>query len=860
MPGISNFLTELALLLNRHGHTYQHPSLLHTQPDHLTDIISALIPILRITQHHFANPITRHPDLSHFSSTDATDVRVGATATVYDTPFHGSSLVTPPNEPEQIHKALKWAIMSCQSSIPSLTLMLISSTRTSTTDGYERWLSHKAVQTLCTIHQNDLTKQDSQSCDGLSRHTTKLLLIGNCEGLALGTADCSTEQLRNTITSAVSKQYCTRYPNTRSATTGSSPTIKLTKRFEKAQQTAHVSPSYDQHPTSPRPEVSSPPMPQPTCYRTHEETMIHPMDSNRICTHSQPGQLYFTDGSAMEVPTAYGYTKATGSAFVTQNVNNLHSNSDPYTTHLLKPAKPGLFNENYRAELVPIHGALSHDDCDAAITQPQRAKHIYTDSLAAIHAIRSALFKPHNVKRKLHHDIVQDIASLIKIRAHKGLHTHIHKVKAHANVLGNEIADRGAKEAARLSVTDHPFEHMDYSGYKLTIPPYWAFTTNIAGDEARHSNTHTSWHVRNPRKDIRKQLERRHLNMHPPTTTYGKGLAADIVLASVCHRDKAWNTIATEAQSRTMIKVLTGQIMNFKLISMYTKGRTSAMCPLCQAPDSTSHIVCGGCTNDHMLRRVIKRHDLAVQALASAILKGSKGKNPMLTDANITLDDRTTTDQTVPLTASQQLPKRLPAHLQHLLAERLRLAVQRYGRRSTRSQSADLDILKLLHAKYSDANTTLPEFLNNFDLATVRFRPDIAMFEQGNNTNSTSWSSSVWTGYTGNKHIHLVELGYTREGFAAQTKIRKRNQHRLLERLLQDMGWTVHYHTAILGVAGTIYRDTLSCAKSLGVSHSHITKLANTLMTISINHTHGLVTQRRALDAHHINKAFYRPP
>ena len=122
--------------------------------------------------------------------------------------------------------------------------------------------------------------------------------------------------------------------------------------------------------------------------------------------------------------------RASGAAFVTYH----RREQDPYTPYLVKISRTGIFNENYRAELVAIHASLTH-----AQALPDRSLHLYTDSLSSIQAIRRAIYHPQLAVRKLHTGIVTEIAELISLRASNKLHTHIHKVKSHVGVDGNEL-------------------------------------------------------------------------------------------------------------------------------------------------------------------------------------------------------------------------------------------------------------------------------------------------------------------------------------------------------------------------------------------------------------------------------------
>ena len=118
------------------------------------------------------------------------------------------------------------------------------------------------------------------------------------------------------------------------------------------------------------------------------------------------------------------------------------------SAHILKPSVPGVFHENYRAELVGIHASIVHHSNQKNIHM--YALHIYTDSLASIQAVESAIFHPHKHKRKLHADLVGDVAKLIIYRAKLTQHTHLHKVKSHSDLDGNSMLTRPRRNPRSL--------------------------------------------------------------------------------------------------------------------------------------------------------------------------------------------------------------------------------------------------------------------------------------------------------------------------------------------------------------------------------------------------------------------------
>jgi ribonuclease HI len=586
------------------------------------------------------------------------------------------------------------------------------------------------------------------------------------------------------------------------------------------------------------------------------DSVLTPDAASTVCPHTQPGHVYYTDGSAMDVPTPNGSVHATGAAFVTYDPALV---GDHYEAHLLKPSRPGVFNENYRAELVGIHAALLH--ANARNASEPCAVHVYTDSLSSIQAIKQAIFNPHNVRRKLHFDLVGEIARIIIRRSQSRLHTHLHKVKSHADVEGNERADTAAKEAAQLSVTSTDFGSLDYCGYRETIPEYWMTAVPIRDSDDPPDESEVCEYMRNPRKETSRHLENHSLDLFPVTTIYARGLVAEHNMISLKRRCHAWADDITDAQKRTAIRTLTGQILNFKLISLWTKGRTAPNCPLCQKLDSTSHIVCGGCTHRDMHSAVIKRHDNAVRIATSSVLTGDMGDHAIMADVTIDPAPDVGPDEASLQHGTEPLPKRLPAHLIAAMHARIRRALDGVAVLREGSRSTDSLICTLLFRKYGADGGTYAAFRTRMRpiVNTISFRPDMAVFIGGSRSHAR-WSMTEWCGYAGDKCVHLVELGYTREGFASAKQLEKQEQHALLVCLLRDLKWTVHLHTITLGVTGTVYMDGLTTLKALGLSLSGIDKVVRSWIRMTMNHTHGLLTRRRQLDGHYVNAAFAKPP
>ncbi len=96
-----------------------------------------------------------------------------------------------------------------------------------------------------------------------------------------------------------------------------------------------------------------------------------------------------------------------------------------------------------RADLVGIHTALTTFSTHEWIG-------IFTDSLSCLQAIRQHNTNLGTTKTKHyhHHRLLMDsMTDLLETRRGSGLRTTLHKIRAHTNMWGNNLADAAANQA-----------------------------------------------------------------------------------------------------------------------------------------------------------------------------------------------------------------------------------------------------------------------------------------------------------------------------------------------------------------------------------------------------------------------------
>ena len=126
-------------------------------------------------------------------------------------------------------------------------------------------------------------------------------------------------------------------------------------------------------------------------------------------------------------------------------------------------------NTVFRAELVGIHAALREFRTLSPLL-------ILSDCRAALQAVQACLHRPHERGYHHHRTLLAEICDILHGRDQEGLSTTLRKVRAHAGIEGNELADWHAKFAASNQDGTSEFPvHRHTLGAVPNRPEYWLY-------------------------------------------------------------------------------------------------------------------------------------------------------------------------------------------------------------------------------------------------------------------------------------------------------------------------------------------------------------------------------------------------
>jgi ribonuclease HI len=240
---------------------------------------------------------------------------------------------------------------------------------------------------------------------------------------------------------------------------------------------------------------------------------------------------------------------------------------------------------------------------------------ILKNSLSSFQAIRHRYTKPgaHGSQHYHHHNLLlSGITDLLEERRRRGFSTSLHKIRAHTNIRGNDLADAAAKIAVKQYESLPESQKLRVTvGEAVPRPPYWVMYTVKPlppplqlGTDTRMATLRQPWwsipegdrlHMHaftRPSTQLRHKVRHALLRSLNFTSLYKRLILQNIEVGKTTqsvgkaiHRRltaNAWEGI-------TLLKFIYGQSYNGKLAKRYGHVATDE-CQLCHKPDSCTHI------------------------------------------------------------------------------------------------------------------------------------------------------------------------------------------------------------------------------------------------------------------------------
>ena len=322
-----------------------------------------------------------------------------------------------------------------------------------------------------------------------------------------------------------------------------------------------------------------------------------PNYENNNSLNFPPQYCYYTDGSFLP-------PQQIGDRWIREKVGygvyNQHKNLE------LAARLPGLQNI-FRAELMAIHTTLK-------IIQeeyPNESAHIFTDCLNGLYVIKTQI--KHLTLHNNHPDktILQEIVKLLQQRTQ---HTTLYKVRAHANILGNEKADELAKVGREKEHTDaiNPYEFAHSTPYYYQKDWWHSMNETLDKGPIRFLEKHLIKH------DRKYNLEIIAIDF-PNIDKWIANADIDNELSN-----EYWtNKHITDSQKTCLLKLRHGQYMGNARKQLFF-GREiypSITCSICNSlePDTWLHVLLN-CRQRHIQALRTKRHNKAVWALRKLLV------------------------------------------------------------------------------------------------------------------------------------------------------------------------------------------------------------------------------------------------
>ena len=261
---------------------------------------------------------------------------------------------------------------------------------------------------------------------------------------------------------------------------------------------------------------------------------------------------------------------------------------------------------------------------------PNEPAHIFTDCLNGLYVIKNQIKHPTLYNNHPDKTILEEIVKFLTQRTQP---TTLYKVRAHANIKGNEEADTLAKEGTSKehynASQPHEFAHSTPYYYQRDTWPSMGSTPD-----------------KGPIRFLEKHLVKynKKINLELIPTLYpniNKWIANDKIDNELSN--KFWtNKNITDSQKTCLLKLRHGQYMGNarKQLFFGREAFPSITCSICNStdPDTWLHVLLK-CKQQHIHALRIKRHNKAVWELRKLLVSSKKSRCYILMNAGIYNND-----------------------------------------------------------------------------------------------------------------------------------------------------------------------------------------------------------------------------
>ena len=573
------------------------------------NITKVLMTTFRITTERLSNPLMVNASTLRYWSECKHDQAFGAHIGSYTVQWQGSSQAFLPTDAPSQEKAIRWAIWSAKASrTPTSTVLYLprgprsrgSPVHTTWTRDHPQWVQHLGRTTgNCPLYREYQWAQDSTDLRTPPNVQLDIIVVWNAaarEALSPSLASLGPD---------LQQAFALHRPHSYTAT-------KLHLDWGNLIHTDTV-PHSTQKFRQAGPETDSPTTNLPLG-PTPKEDILRDHGSDCSALRYEWQQFAYTDGSCIsEILPGGGKRNHIGAGVWIPA-------APPGGQHIhVDPRGEGATNEINRAEAAGIWAALH-----------RRQRMIATDSATVLSQIQKGLLSPMNLRNHKHREMIghivaamQDILNDPTVGPQEKI--HLCKVKAHNGLVGNDIVDGIAKEAA------HRTKKIDITCPVPSEPSYtsnyWPHRKRTLDNGAQRTESFV-----NLNKDLHSHMHDKHRMGH-------------------CNRDgiyyRSWQAIKEQVDTTISMKYAHTTTTPFgarRICLMYRHGtlwnnkaafrcrmRTNADCPLCRREDGVSHIA-GGCSHPAMARMFTERHNHTGRILLKAISKGGMGSNLVMAD------------------------------------------------------------------------------------------------------------------------------------------------------------------------------------------------------------------------------------